>query len=126
MGLPYLHGLRRRYGPTLAVWPQETGFANDPFAARPGTSVVLAEIWPTALAPAYAGGVRDEEQVRGVVQRCSQRLRAGNRGECMVQPCFGPGPGTVYRRLPGKRRRLDPWCPLEPRRATLASTASLI
>jgi hypothetical protein len=76
-GLPYLQGLRRHYGPVLAVWPQETGFVDDPLSARPGTSVVLAEIWPTAFHPLYAGGVRDEEQVRWVVQRSFQEQRHG-------------------------------------------------
>jgi hypothetical protein len=74
MGLPYLQRLRKRYGRALAVWPQQTGFVDDPFAAVPGTRVVLAEIWPTALAPKYEGGVRDEEQVRSVVQRCWQQV----------------------------------------------------
>ena len=35
-GLPYLQALRRRYGRALSIWPQETGFADDPFGARPG------------------------------------------------------------------------------------------
>jgi hypothetical protein len=86
MGLPYLQRLRERYGEALAVWPQETGFVDSPFAAGPGASVVLAEIWPTALAPRYAGGIRDEEQVRGVVQHCSHQL-TGRRG---VSAWFNP------------------------------------
>jgi hypothetical protein len=91
MGLPYLQGLRKRYGQTLAVWPQETGFVDNLFAARPGTAVVLAEVWPTALAPSYAGGVRDEEQVRSVVQRCSQELRSSNGVSAWFNPASARG-----------------------------------
>jgi hypothetical protein len=75
-GLPYLQRLRRRYRRALAVWPHETGFVDDPLGPGPGVSVVLAEIWPTAFLPAYAGGVRDEEQVRWAVRRCLLQQRA--------------------------------------------------
>ena len=59
MGLPVLSRLRRRFAPDLAVWPFE----------RPEAGIVLAEVWPSLLAPAVAaelaarGGIKDARQV---------------------------------------------------------------
>jgi len=67
VGVPYLHALRRRHPRRLVVWPLHTGFVADPLAAFPDARVVVAEMWPTAFAPAYGDGVRDDQQVRAVV-----------------------------------------------------------
>jgi hypothetical protein len=94
-GLPYLQRLRRRYGRALAVWPQETGFVDDPLGAWPGISVVLAEIWPTAFLPAYTGGTRDEEQVRWAVQCCLHQQHAGRGLRAWFNPASVAGAGPV-------------------------------
>jgi molybdopterin molybdotransferase len=59
MGLPVLSRLRCRFAPDLAVWPFEP----------PAAGIVLAEVWPSLLAPAVAaelaanGGIKDARQV---------------------------------------------------------------
>jgi molybdopterin molybdotransferase len=59
MGLPVLSRLRRLFAPDLAVWPFE----------RTEAGIVLAEVWPSLLAPAVAaelaanGGIKDARQV---------------------------------------------------------------
>ena len=52
------------------------GFCGRPVRRSARHSVVLVEIWPTAFRPAYAGGVRDEEQVRWAVRCCLQQQGA--------------------------------------------------
>lgn len=59
MGLPVLSRLRRHFASDLAVWPFEA----------PAAGIVLAEVWPSLLAPAVAaelarsGGIKDARQV---------------------------------------------------------------
>ena len=82
-GVPYLERLRQRYGRHLAVWPQETGFGEDPFAQLPDAGILLVEIWPTAFAPDYVEGAgdRDEQQVRWAVRCGVDQQAAGAMAE---------------------------------------------
>lgn len=67
MGLPVLARLRRRFCADLAVWPFE----------RPVGGIVLAEVWPSLLAPAVAaelaaaGGIKDARQVEVLARAVS-------------------------------------------------------
>ena len=51
MGIPTLHHLRHHDGlaARTRVWPFETGFTTDPWAAVPRDGIVLAEVWPSAI-----------------------------------------------------------------------------
>lgn len=71
LGVPVLAGLRAAFAPDVAVWPMEP-------VARAG--VVLAEVWPSLLAPQVAaavtatGAIKDDVQVRllaGALMRLS-------------------------------------------------------
>lgn len=67
MGLPVLARLRRRFAADLAVWPFEA----------PDAGVVLAEVWPSLLAPvvsaelAARGGIKDARQVEVLARALS-------------------------------------------------------
>ncbi|MGI1662877.1 molybdopterin guanine dinucleotide synthesis [Palleronia sp. KMU-117] len=67
MGLPVLARLRRRFGTNLSVWPFEA----------PDAGVVLAEVWPSLLAPVVAaelaagGGIKDARQVEVLARALS-------------------------------------------------------
>lgn len=66
-GLPWVRRLVARFGESLAVWPFETGFVHDPLAT--GCRIILVEAWPTLFGPVSSSvaTVRDEAQVRLVV-----------------------------------------------------------
>lgn len=99
--LGHLQRLRCRYEEALCVWPQETGFA-DPAGARPRASVVLAELWPTALAAVgrVGEGVRDERQVRSSVEACRSRQRRSGGLSAWFSPASVAAPQPVRRRRP--------------------------
>jgi molybdopterin molybdotransferase len=67
MGLPVLSRLRRRFAADLSVWPFEA----------PDAGVVLAEVWPSLLAPVVAaelatnGGIKDARQVEVLARTLS-------------------------------------------------------
>lgn len=67
MGLPVLSRLRRRFAADLSVWPFEA----------PDAGVVLAEVWPSLLAPVVAaelaatGGIKDARQVEVLARALS-------------------------------------------------------
>ncbi len=87
MGVPYLQRLRDRYRERLLIWPQQTGFVDNPLVTVEGAQILMLEIWPTALRPVYGvGSVRDEQQVRWCTERCLQQQEApGGLG-----PWFAP------------------------------------
>jgi molybdopterin molybdotransferase len=78
MGLPVLSRLRRRFAPDLAVWPFEP----------PAAGIVLAEVWPSLLAPAVAaelaanGGIKDARQVE-LLARALSALSPGALAQVM-------------------------------------------
>jgi hypothetical protein len=76
-GVPWVSRLVARLGELVAVWPFETGFLDDPLAT--GCRIVLAESWPTAFGPVSPppSGVRDESQVRLVVDAWRQAAADG-------------------------------------------------
>jgi molybdopterin molybdotransferase len=67
MGLPVLARMRRRFGADLSVWPFQP----------PDAGIVLAEVWPSLLAPAVAaemaaiGGIKDARQVEFLARAVS-------------------------------------------------------
>jgi molybdopterin molybdotransferase len=73
MGLPVLARLRRRFPAELSVWPFEP----------PSRGIVLAEVWPSLLAPAVSaelvakGGIKDARQVE-VLARAIAALAPGD------------------------------------------------
>lgn len=75
LGIPRLRALRRTLPAMTAVWPFETDFAA---ALPPPPSVVMAEIFPS-LFPLFPrpGEIRDEAQVRTVVQLCRHLDKRG-------------------------------------------------
>ncbi|MEQ1699557.1 MAG: hypothetical protein ABMA25_05570 [Ilumatobacteraceae bacterium] len=71
MGIPTLHHLRHHEGlaERTRVWPFETGFTTDPWAARPD-GIVLAEVWPSAVEFGHVTHpVKDARQVIALAQR---------------------------------------------------------
>jgi len=82
LGLPALVRLRRdpRLGPRTRVWPFETGLA------RPDAQVVLAEIYPSMLAPDPAETIRDAGQVRAVVGALAALDAAGDLAALFAGP----------------------------------------
>ncbi len=78
MGLPVLSRMRRRFGTDLSVWPFEA----------PDTGIVLAEVWPSLLAPTVAaeiaatGGIKDARQVE-VLARAVAALSSEALAEVM-------------------------------------------
>jgi hypothetical protein len=83
-GIAALEGLRRRLGGQVAVWPFETGL-TVPRSAR----IVLAEVYPSLLAPqvalAEAGGeIRDAAQVRLTATALARLDAAGALGALFV------------------------------------------
>jgi len=82
-GLPYLERLRRQYATQVAVWPQGTGFVDDPLVGRPESMILLVEIWPTAFIPTYVDGAgeRDEQQVSWAVRACFRQQATGGMAQ---------------------------------------------
>lgn len=81
-GVPVLWRLRRRFAPAVAVWP---------FEPPDGARVVLAEVYPSMLAPAVrravaTGEVRDAAQVR-LLSAALWRLSAAGA----LAPLFAAG-----------------------------------
>jgi hypothetical protein len=103
-GLAHVQRLRRRFGAVLSVWPQQTGFGPDPFAGRgrARAQIVVAELWPTALAPPPAPGpevVRDQCQVRDAVLACRRRQASpAGLGAWFDPPSLASG-GAPARRI---------------------------
>ncbi len=84
LGIPRLEALRRTagFGGRIAVWPFETGFANDLSAP-----VVLAEIFPSLLPIDVAPGeVRDRQQVLAVAGLLAAADAAGELGSLLSAP----------------------------------------
>lgn len=77
-GVPWAQRLLGRFRPAMAVWPFETGFATDPQAR--GHQLVLAESWPSLFVRSVRPGmVRDEVQVKGVLETWRQAQSVGWR-----------------------------------------------
>ncbi len=85
MGLPMVHRLAARGD--VAVWP------FDPPARADVAGVVLAEVYPSLLAPAVAreGGVKDAAQVR-LLSRALWRLAQAGRLAALMQVPEGVPP----------------------------------
>ncbi|MEZ5215732.1 MAG: hypothetical protein R2715_03845 [Ilumatobacteraceae bacterium] len=78
-GIAWLERLRRapELEARVTMWPYQTGFVDDPWAQRPD-AVVVAEAWPTLLAPDASGHpVRDAAQVLGVSDRLVGEAQGG-------------------------------------------------
>ncbi len=90
LGIPCVARLRRR-ATASRIWPFETGFT-----ARPGPSVLLAEVWPGVF-PLDAGRhpVRDAAQVLSGVRRLARLDRRGALGRLLAEPA---GLGARQRR----------------------------
>lgn len=91
-GLPWLHRLLE--DPRVVAWPFDTGFTADPFAVRPGTVAVLAEIWP-GLRPIdrrWAGGIRDEGQVKTVADALRTAADRGETADLFAPPAVLANP----------------------------------
>jgi len=68
MGLPVVDALRRDPGLGARVWPFETGLRPLDGAALDGCATVLAEIYPSLVAPqSVTGAVKDALQVQAMV-----------------------------------------------------------
>lgn len=79
VGLAALERLRRALGDLAEIWPFETGWSGG--SAR----VVIAEIYPSLLAPDPRETVKDAGQVRAVAAALAARFSAG-RGAALFQP----------------------------------------
>lgn len=87
-GIPRVWDLRRdpRLAMTAQIWPFETGLADDPRA-----QLVLAEVYPSIVAPLPLAGLpRDAGQVAAVGRHLAGLDAAGRLG-----PLFGADPGLT-------------------------------
>lgn len=88
VGIPAVRSLRDH--PDLAafsrVWPFETGFTPTPTPSQ-GAFILHAEIWPGVIGdPVLDGRIRDQAQVRGIVEWLAKLDSAGELGTFFDSP----------------------------------------
>jgi precorrin-8X/cobalt-precorrin-8 methylmutase len=89
VGIPAVLGLRNdpRLSSFSRIWPFETGFSREQITLQ-GPAIVYAEIWPGLLATQLdlTLPVRDQAQVRAVVQWLARFDAAGTLGALFAAP----------------------------------------
>jgi hypothetical protein len=89
VGIPRLAHLRDdvTLGPRSAVWPFETGLTRLPPRTERKWLILYAEIFPAMFKPAIRPGeIKDEAQVRGLVERLKAEDERGALGEWFAGP----------------------------------------
>lgn len=81
LGIPRLNHLRRSFPDEIAIWPFETGFANNLCAP-----VVFTEIYPSAHAVPDGTDVKDKRQVEAVLRDFSAWNETGTLQEKLNAP----------------------------------------
>jgi hypothetical protein len=94
-GLPIVRRLRDARGERVRIWPFETGWKPLAASALDGVEAVFAEIYPTQYAAKpNPGEVKDEMQVRSVVERMNALDEKGQLGAL-----FGPAKDDPRREI---------------------------
>jgi precorrin-8X/cobalt-precorrin-8 methylmutase len=89
VGIPCLARLRDdvTLGPHLAVWPFETGLIQLPPRTERKWLILYAEIFPAMFKAAIRPGeIKDQAQVRDMVQRLKAEDERGELGEWFAGP----------------------------------------
>jgi hypothetical protein len=89
VGIPYLAQLRDDAGlsPRSTVWPFETGLVQLPPRGRRDWLILYGEIFPAMFkAQRRAGEVKDEAQVRDLVERLKAEDEGGRLGRWFAGP----------------------------------------
>jgi len=88
VGIPCLARLRDdvTLGPRSAVWPFETGLTRLPRRSERKWLILYAEIFPAMFKADVPGQIKDEAQVRDLVQR----LKAEDEGDRLGEWFAGP------------------------------------
>jgi hypothetical protein len=89
VGIPWLARLRddATLGPRSAVWPFETGLIQLPPRTERKWLILYAEIFPAMFKAAVGPGeIKDEAQVRDLVQRLKAEDERGGLGEWFAGP----------------------------------------
>lgn len=91
VGIARLHGLRRRLGERLHIWPFTTGLTAPPLD---DSSVVLVEVWPSMHPTMQVDGeVRDAAQVRTTARSLVEADTSGD-----LDAWFSPSPPSTVAR----------------------------
>jgi len=87
VGIPRLHGLRRRFPDRMHIWPFTTGFRTPTLVDG---AIVVAEVWPSMLDVGDIGdGVRDAVQVSATARWLADADTAG-RLDALFSPALSP------------------------------------
>ena len=87
LGIGRLHGLWRRFGERMEIWPFTTGFAGPTLGEG---AIVVAEVWPSMLAIDDAGEmVRDAAQVSAAALWLAETDDSGGL-DALFAPVLGP------------------------------------
>jgi len=87
LGIPRLHGLRRRFPDRMHIWPFTSGFRAPTLVAG---AIVVAEVWPSMLDVGDIGDrVRDAVQVSTTARWLADADMAGGL-DALLSPALSP------------------------------------